>query len=289
MTVGRLKWFRFGPRPPSSGTRSLIRVGAVSYLNTKPLIDGLRDRLRGWGTLTLNLPSRLADDLAAGRLDVALIPSIESFRDPRYRILSDAAIGCLGPVWSVRLLSRVPVDRIRTLALDEGSRTSAAMVQILLAERFGVRPALRPLPMETLPDTVDADAVLLIGDRAMHPPGGFRHDWDLGQHWVQHTGLPFVFAPWVLRSNHGLSDSMIDRLETVLAECRDCGVGRLDRIAADHAASHGFTADELETYFRRNLHFYLGEAQRTALDEFRRRAEALQLISTPQTSPLAGR
>ena len=87
----------------------MIRIGAVSYLNTKPLICGLRERLGSVGELSLNLPSRLAADLAAARLDVALIPSVEYFRGRDYRIVSDAAIACRGPVWSVRLLSRVPV------------------------------------------------------------------------------------------------------------------------------------------------------------------------------------
>jgi predicted solute-binding protein len=108
----------------------MLRVGAVSYLNTRPLIYGLQQRLQGMGTLSLNLPSRLADELAAGSLDVALVPSIEYFRGAwrGYRIVSDAAIACRGPVWSVRLLSRVPVAQVRSLALDVGSRTSHAVI-----------------------------------------------------------------------------------------------------------------------------------------------------------------
>ncbi len=94
-----------------------------------------------------DLPSRLADGLADGQLDVALIPSIEFFQDPAYRIVSDACIACRGPVLSVKLFSRVPAERIRTLALDEGSRTSAALVRILLRERFGIEPQLEPLPI----------------------------------------------------------------------------------------------------------------------------------------------
>ena len=127
----------------------MIRVGAVSYLNTKPLIHGLRDRLGNRGSLSLNLPSRLASELAGGNLDVALIPSVEFFRaGDQYRIVSDAAIGCRGPVWSVRLLSRVSAAKIKRLALDEGSRTSAAMVQVLLYEMYGIRPQTVPLAME---------------------------------------------------------------------------------------------------------------------------------------------
>src|SRR5215831_14178958 len=115
--------------------RPKLRVGAVNYLNTKPLIYGL-DRIAPQAELVLDLPSRLADGLAAGRLDVALIPSIEFFQKPDYKIVSDACIACRGPVRSVKLFSRVPLERIKTLALDEGSRTSVALVRILLRERF---------------------------------------------------------------------------------------------------------------------------------------------------------
>src|SRR5438046_2203530 len=96
-----------------------LRVGAVNYLNTKPLIYGL-ERIAPQAELVLDLPSRLADRLAAGRLDVALIPSIEFFHDPSYTIVSNACIACRGPVLSVKLYSRKPIEAIRTLALDEG-------------------------------------------------------------------------------------------------------------------------------------------------------------------------
>ncbi len=112
-----------------SGKR--VRIGAVEYLNTKPLIYRLAESAPQV-ELVLDLPSRLADRLAARELDVALIPSVEFVHNPRYRIVSDACIACRGPVLSVKLFSRVPAAEIRSLALDEGSRTTAALVQILL-------------------------------------------------------------------------------------------------------------------------------------------------------------
>ncbi|MFP6649503.1 MAG: MqnA/MqnD/SBP family protein, partial [Pirellulaceae bacterium] len=102
-----------------------LRIGAVSYLNTKPLVFGL-EKMLPTAELVFDLPSRLADDLAAGQLDIALIPTVEYFQDPSYRVVSDACIACRGPVLSVSLLSRCPIEEIRTLALDEGSRTSVA-------------------------------------------------------------------------------------------------------------------------------------------------------------------
>ncbi|MGE3777414.1 MAG: MqnA/MqnD/SBP family protein, partial [Pirellulaceae bacterium] len=130
-----------------------IRIGAVSYLNTKPLVFGLADRARG-ARIEFDLPSRLAAGLAAGRYDVALIPSIEYFQRPGYSILSDACIACRGPVLSVKLFSRVAPANIRSLALDEGSRTSAALIRILLQQRFGITPVTQVLPIGAGADAV---------------------------------------------------------------------------------------------------------------------------------------
>ena len=143
-----------------------MRIGAVNYLNSKPLVYGL-NRYAPEVRLSYDLPSRLADSLAAGRLDVALIPSVEFFRALDCRIVSDACVACRGPVLSVKLHFRVPPRDVRRVALDEGSRTSAALTQILLAEKYGVRPAFEPLPIGCGLGESDADAVLLIGDRAI--------------------------------------------------------------------------------------------------------------------------
>src|SRR3954471_16011848 len=154
-----------------------MRIGAVNYLNSKPLVYGL-DALAPDVRLSFDLPSRLADSLAAGRLDVALIPSVEFFRGAGYAIVSDACVGCRGPVLSVKLHFRVPPGKVRSVALDEGSRTSAALARILLAEQYGIRPRLEPLAIGCGLETTDADAVLLIGDRAISDFGLRIADWE---------------------------------------------------------------------------------------------------------------
>ncbi len=261
----------------------MLRVGAVSYLNTKPLIHGLPERLGSSGRLSVDLPSALAEKLRLGELDVALIPSVEYFREEHYQVVSDAAIACRGPVWSVRLLSRVPVSQIGRLALDEGSRTSAAMVQILLREMHGLSPETVPLAIEQPPETVDADAVLLIGDRAMHPaPGVYEEIWDLGDRWCRWTELPFVFAMWVARPGVDTQD-----LATILEASRDAGLDDLEQIAAREAAAHGLTKEDLHRYFAENLHFRLGPGERSGLESFRRRAAALGLIPDTTTNTTA--
>src|SRR5712692_3609153 len=124
-----------------------IRVGAVNYLNTKPLIYEL-PLLAPEAELILDVPSRLADQLREGSLDVALIPVIEYFRAGSYSILPNIAIASRGPVLSVTLFSRVPWREIRCVALDEGTRTSSALAQVLLRKRYGVQASVEPLPLE---------------------------------------------------------------------------------------------------------------------------------------------
>jgi chorismate dehydratase len=249
------------------------RLGAVQYLNTKPLVYDLA-RFAPGVEVVYDAPSRLADRLSARRLDVALIPSIEFFRDPTYTIVSNACIACRGPVLSVKLFSRRPIAEIRTLALDEGSRTSVALTRIMLDERHGVRPQLEALPMDASLEDTDTDAVLLIGDRAMHSPTGrFEIVWDLGDEWSRWTGLPFVFAMWVAHP-----DAELDGLETALGAARDAGLAHLDEIAAREAAPLGLTRPQCVAYLRDSLYFYLGPNEQRGLELFYKKACQLGLV-----------
>lgn len=265
---------------PSGEGGKTVRIGAVSYLNSKPLVEDL-SRLLPMADVSLDYPSHLADDLAAGRIDVGLIPSVEAFRDPDYEILSDACVATRGPVHSVKLYSRVPPGLIRTLALDEGSRTSAALARILLHERFGVAPELRPLPLGKNVEHSDADAIVVIGDRAMKPVReSFDTVWDLGQEWAEWTGLPFVFAMWVGRGSVTNAD-----IVRGLAESRDRGVSGLELIAGRESAKLGIPVGVAEKYLKENLHFRLSSAEQSGLQLFQELAvqnglapEGVQLV-----------
>jgi chorismate dehydratase len=247
-----------------------MRIGAVNYLNSKPLVCGL-EALAPAVRMTYDLPSRLADSLSAGRLDVALIPSVEFFRGAGYSIVSNACVACRGPVLSVKLHFRVPPRDVRRVALDEGSRTSAALTQILLAELCGVRPQWEPLPIGCGLETTDADAVLLIGDRAIASepspqspaPSPFHEIWDLGKRWSDWTGLPFVFAMWVARPETDAAE-----VSAILDAARDEGVGRLAEIATREAPLLGISTELAMRYMRDNLHFKLGVEERAGLRKF---------------------
>ncbi len=242
---------------------TIVRVGAVNYLNTKPLICDL-DELAPGIDLVLDVPSRLADLLAEGRLDVALIPAIEYFRAGTYTVVPDLSIASDGPVLSVTLFSRVPWAGVRRVALDAGSRTSAALTQILLRQRHGVRPEVVPLPLDRAAEDVDADAVLLIGDRAMHAClPGFQFAFDLGQEWRDWTGLPFVYAFWAVREGVDLGP-----VEAALHEAKRRGLERIGPIAAREAPRLGLTPGFCRRYLQSIIRFDLGERELRGLRHY---------------------
>ncbi len=240
-----------------------IRVGAVNYLNTKPLICDL-DVLAPDAELILDVPSRLAERLAAGELDVALIPAIEYFRAGTYSIVPGVSIATRGPVLSVTLFSRTPWRDIRRVALDAGSRTSAALTQILLNKRYGVHPDVLPLPLDLNAEDMDADAVLLIGDRAMRAClPGFAHAYDLGQEWYDWTGLPFVYAVWAVRPGVDLGG-----VDAALIEAKRRGLGRAGLIAHREAPRLGLDAGFCRRYLANILHFDLGPREQAGLHHY---------------------
>ena len=265
-------------KPTLVGKCESVRIGAVSYLNTKPLIFGLEHALSEGDILSLALPSQLATELASGDIDIGLIPVVEYFQHPEFQIVSDAVIACRGPVWSVRVFFRCEPDQVKTLALDEGSRTSAALSKVLFHQRCGFVPNSIPLKMTDDPVSAPADAVLVIGDRAMHPESfrpAFVSDWDLGQAWFEETGLPFVFAMWVARN----SSFAQEQWQLILERARDHGLSHVRDIACSAAEKYQLSAEQCEDYLTNYIRFYMRADERAGLQEFRRRCEALSLLS----------
>jgi chorismate dehydratase len=245
-----------------------LRVGAVAYLNSKPLVE----RLTAFAPnveLSLDLPSRLADQLAAGAIDVGLIPVAEYFRGDNYSFVPNVAVGSRGPVLSVTLFSKVPWREICSVALDEGSRTSAALTQILLRKRYGVRPEIEQLPIDASPDELDTDAVLLIGDRAMRAClPGFRYAYDLGEEWTDWTGLPMVFAVWAVRAGIELGDAA-----TAFKRAKEYGLAHAGEIAAREAPLLGLDAGFCRRYLSNVIRYDLGPAELAGMRKFRELCE----------------
>ena len=273
----------------------MLRVGAVNYLNTKPLIEGLTDFAPSID-LTLDLTSRLADRMARNELDVGLIPVVELLRAGNYTFVPDCGISSRGPVLSVTLFSRVPWADIRSVSLDEGSRTSAALTKILLsgtgnavAGCLSPHPVTafpvpeihyHPLPIDRPADDVPTDAVLLIGDRAMKAClPGFPFSYDLGQLWHERTGLPMVFAVWAVRPGVDLGDA-----EFAFAKAKRYGLSRSGVIAAREAAALGLDPGYCRRYFDTIIRYDLGEGELAGLKRFAELTSELGLA--PKGVPL---
>ena len=259
------------------------KIGAVSYLNTKPLVEGMSQTADQY-ELHFDLPSRLADRLSAGELDVALIPVVEAAAaGSQYTIVSDACIACHGPVWSVKLMSRVPGEQIQTLALDEGSRTSCALTRVLLDKKFDTQPQCVRLSIEDDWRDTETDAVLIIGDRAMDAGDmDFPFVWDLGELWNDWTGQPFVFAVWAARAGQDL-----EQIASVLGLARDRGLQNLEQISSDNCVGYGLSNDDCLKYLRDYLHFSLGDAEKSGMNLFLDYASQLSLIpNLPNSKPL---
>jgi chorismate dehydratase len=202
--------------------------------------------------------------LAEGEIDVGLIPAIEYFRAGTYTIVPNIAIASNGPVLSVTLFSRAPWTGIRRVALDAGSRTSAALSQILLRRRYGVRAEIIPLPLDRGAEEVDADAVLLIGDRAMRAClPGFPHAFDLGQEWRDWTGLPFVYAFWAVHEGIDLGP-----VEAALHEAKRRGLRQAGAIAEREAPRLGLDAGFCRRYLQTILSFDLGPREQAGLHHY---------------------
>lgn len=252
-----------------------IRVGVVQYLNAKPLYYRLAEFAPD-ARLVMDYPSALADRLAAGELDVALIPSVEYLRGERLacEIIPGFAIAARGPVRSVKLYARVPFQQIERLALDAGSRTSQVLARVWLDVAHGVRPTtIEPLPFGVPVEESTADAVLVIGDRAMKPPAErFAAVVDLAGEWIRLTGLPFVFALWVARAGVDLG-----HLPDALAISKREGIAHAAELAAEHGPILGLDAEFCYDYLTNVISYDLGDPELAGLRRFAEMAAALDL------------
>lgn len=259
---------------------SPLRLGAVSYLNTRPLVYGLDDR-PGQFTVRFDVPARCAALLDRGEVDLGLVPAIEYLRGD-YRFVPDVAIASDGPVASVAIFSRAPIDRVRRLAVDTSSRTSAALARILCARHWQIAPAFVPASPDLPRMLADADAALVIGDLALRGDAAAlgATKIDLGEAWKAFAGRPFVYAAWTGRPGAATPGQC-----RALQEARDRGVGALGEIAAAAAGGDAALAAGLHRYLRDNLRYRFGEAEAAGLVRFLELAVELGLA--PALRPLA--
>lgn len=265
-----------------------IRLGAVSYLNARPLVYGL-DRRPDRFSVRYDVPSKCAVLLHERQIDLGLIPSIEYLHGPDYRIVPGVAIASDGPVASVALFTTRPSTAIRSIALDSSSRTSAALLRILCAERFDIEPSLVTLEPDLPSMLTRSDAALLIGDAALfadHQALGLEKV-DLGAEWKTLTRLPFVWAFWA-----GRAGVVAPEDTSALVEARDAGVSNAEEVALRYFAENPAVAGASDErarrerrgteYLRENVKYDLGERERAGLQTFYNFAVELKLVPAAQ-------
>jgi len=227
-----------------------IRVGAVSYLNTKPLIYGFEQgKMKEQVELMIDYPANIAAQLINDQIDIGLVPVVVLPSLKEHHIVSDYCIGCDGEVASVCLFSEVPLQEIETILLDYQSRTSVALLRILLKEYWNFSPGLIPASRDYEMGIAGKTAGLVIGDRALSQRLKSKYIYDLGLAWKEMTGLPFVFAAWI--SNKKLHQSFIDDFN----EANAFGLAHLDEVIIQNP-----NADfDLKAYYSDFIKFRLTE------------------------------
>lgn len=254
-----------------SGRRA-IRLGVVSFINTLPLIDGL-EKLASI-ELKHSVPSLLLDQLTDSSVDVALCSSIDYQRsiDPLI-VLPVGMLGCDGPTLTVRLYSSQPLARLHRVYCDTDSHASIALMRIVLRESHGVEPELIDYDARehvALNKPIDwPEAMLLIGDKVVtdSPPAvRYPHQLDLGGAWVEHTGLPFVFALWMARRD--ADPAMLATIAAILDRQRRHNLQRIDHIIHHKAKPRNWPGDLANEYLKQRIAYELTDARRAGLELF---------------------
>jgi chorismate dehydratase len=255
-----------------------VRLGAVGYLNARPLVYGLDRQPRFH--LRYDVPSLCARLLHEGAIDVGLIPSIEYLRGGPYSVVPDLAIASRGAVASVALFTKKAMADVRSIALDTSSRTSVALVRVLCARLFRIQPVLESLGPDLDDMLARCDAALIIGDKALFLEGGSGErveKIDLGEAWLELTGLPFVYAFWA-----GRPDALTQADVRLLQDARDEGVGRPEELAREYLADTPRWQALGAEYLRDNIKYYLREDERAGLDLFYRYAAEAGIVGSAQ-------
>jgi len=283
-----------------------LRISIVQYLNTAPLVWGFTNGpLRGKYDLSFTVPSQCAEQLRTGNADVAIIPAIEYQRIDDLVILPDMAIASKKQVRSLLIIAKMPVEQVKSFALDGSSRSTQTLTRILCAEKWKIAPRFFEAPPDLGAMLEQADAALLIGDPALRIALGIEigsrpgasgetvcraatlgiagpellYVYDVVSEWRSLTGLPAVLAVWAARREVATPDVAADFLAS-----RDFGLSRIPEICFDAARDLELPQRNLESYLRSNIDFSFDAENRRGLELYFAYAAKLGLI--PQAKPI---
>jgi chorismate dehydratase len=272
------------------------RLGAVSFLNAIPLIDWFATPANTRVQVSRALPSRLAGLLADDEIDVALLPVVEIFRGRSGGMLPGTGIAGKGPVDSVKIISGGPPAAMKHVIADRGSRSSVALLEILLREMSGACPEFEVAEPKVTHLPGPGEGVLVIGDRCFEfdrhlsqNPRPHLQVHDLGRLWTDLTGLPFIFAAWAVspRFLQRFGPEGLDEVKGLLNQARDHGVAHLGEIAAREAARGQLglngeaTAAAIDYYYRNSLRYAIGEEEMQGMLRFEELCRKYCLVPEP--------
>jgi len=252
-----------------------LRISAISYLNTAPLMwDFEHGDAGSHFDVSYTLPSACARSLAEGTADIGIIPAAAYAEIPGLQILPEVAIASRRAVRSILLVSRMPIAEARSIALDTSSMTSVALTKVLIEKWLGGGRIFTPMAPDLDKMLAEHDAGLLIGDPALKVDRSRYHTLDLAEEWIRHTGMPFVFAFWAVRSAAlAEADPSLD-LAAIFKDSRDHGLEpeNLNQIAREWAPRVGLSEDGVRSYLTENIHYQLDPGCVEGLQLFYRHA-----------------
>ncbi len=237
-----------------------IKVGAVSYLNTKPFLYGIKrfEKLQDQIELIEEYPSKIAEMLVNGTIDVGLVPVAVIPKLKEWHIVSDYCIGADGDVASVCLFSEEPTDKIEKVLLDYQSKTSVNLAKVLLKNYWKISPQLIDADENYIAEIKGTTAGIVIGDRALQLRKKSKYIYDLATAWKDFTGLPFVFAAWI--ANKKLPENFIWDFNEANGE----GLKKIDEVIAENP----YPAYDLNVYYKKNINYILDEEKRKGMEMF---------------------
>jgi chorismate dehydratase len=260
---------------------SRLRISAISYLNTAPLMWDFEHGEASEFDISYTIPSACAQSLAAGTADIGIIPAAAYTTIPDLVIIPDVAIAARNAVRSILLVSKLPIDQVRTVALDTSSMTSVALTKILFAKWLGGEREYSAMAPDVESMLAKFDAALLIGDPALQVDRKRYLTLDVAEEWIARTGKSFVFAFWAIRAQ-ALAECSLTAIAKVFQKSRDNGVLRknLETIAQDWAPRLGLPIEDVRSYLAHNIHYYLDPPCLEGLELFYRYAAELGVLPT---------
>ncbi|MGQ3683820.1 MAG: menaquinone biosynthetic enzyme MqnA/MqnD family protein [Candidatus Loosdrechtia sp.] len=239
-----------------------LRIGVVPYMNAKPLIHSLTQESDSF-ELFFEVPSLLPGMLNNNRVDIAIIPSIEYFRNPAYIMIPGISISSQRTVESVKIFSKVPIQDIRSVALDKSSLTSCALTKIILEMQYQLSPQYILWNKQYDISGTKTDAVLLIGDNAMKITDSRYFTMDLGEAWFGCTRLPFVYAVWVIKKDHP-----IPGINNLLRSAKEEGMKSMKTIAMAESLRLQLPYERCLNYLTNSISYNLGSDEIEGLKMF---------------------